>query len=316
SADEVVWLQEEPENMGPWRFVHERLRTVIRPHLRHVSRAAAPSPATSPAAHAAAPVAPAAPRVHPAEKPAVRPSMPPPMIGAPGAPRPQNAPLAPAPTVAVPKPAPRKRVAPKAPPAPADAAPAPAANLPGPEFYVEVETICSLIEGFDYFQVLKLDKSASPRAIKEAYYRESRDHHPDRFAQLPDAELKEKINKIFKRVTEAYVVLRDDAKRAKYVADISGPEREKKLRFTEASEAEQKAEAKRQIEEQIGTTPKGRDAYRSAVKEMEARRYDGAIRHLKMALMYEPQNQKYKDKLAEAQAEFDKVRPKNDFKIR
>ncbi|HVL28017.1 MAG TPA: multifunctional oxoglutarate decarboxylase/oxoglutarate dehydrogenase thiamine pyrophosphate-binding subunit/dihydrolipoyllysine-residue succinyltransferase subunit, partial [Acidimicrobiales bacterium] len=45
SADEVVWLQEEPENMGPWRFVHARLHTVLRPRLRHISRAAAPSPA-------------------------------------------------------------------------------------------------------------------------------------------------------------------------------------------------------------------------------------------------------------------------------
>ncbi|MFP5318060.1 MAG: multifunctional oxoglutarate decarboxylase/oxoglutarate dehydrogenase thiamine pyrophosphate-binding subunit/dihydrolipoyllysine-residue succinyltransferase subunit [Acidimicrobiia bacterium] len=48
SATEAVWLQEEPENMGPWRFVHERLHRLLRDRLqlRHVSRAAAPSPAT------------------------------------------------------------------------------------------------------------------------------------------------------------------------------------------------------------------------------------------------------------------------------
>jgi 2-oxoglutarate dehydrogenase complex dehydrogenase (E1) component-like enzyme len=48
AADEVVWLQEEPENMGPWPFVHVRLHAVLRDRaaLRHVSRAPAPSPAT------------------------------------------------------------------------------------------------------------------------------------------------------------------------------------------------------------------------------------------------------------------------------
>lgn len=189
-------------------------------------------------------------------------------------------------------------------------------NLPGPEFYAEVEAICSILDTLDYFQILKIERNATLREIKDAYYRESREHHPDRFHQLPDTELKERINRIFKRVTEAYVVLRDDATRNKYLADISGPERESKLRFTEASEAEQRAEARRLQEEQIGTTPKGRECYRSGLKEMEAKRFDAAIRHFKMALMYESANQLYKDKLAEAQAEYEKVRPKDDFRIR
>jgi 2-oxoglutarate dehydrogenase E1 component len=48
SASEVVWLQEEPENMGAWSFVHERLHAVTRDRfsLRHVARASAGSPAT------------------------------------------------------------------------------------------------------------------------------------------------------------------------------------------------------------------------------------------------------------------------------
>ncbi|MGC8464848.1 MAG: multifunctional oxoglutarate decarboxylase/oxoglutarate dehydrogenase thiamine pyrophosphate-binding subunit/dihydrolipoyllysine-residue succinyltransferase subunit [Acidimicrobiales bacterium] len=48
SASEVVWLQEEPENMGAWNFVHERLHASTRDRfsLRHVARASAGSPAT------------------------------------------------------------------------------------------------------------------------------------------------------------------------------------------------------------------------------------------------------------------------------
>ena len=163
---------------------------------------------------------------------------------------------------------------------------------------------------------MRLQSATVPKEIKQAYYRDSRIYHPDRFARLDDAEMKEVVNTIFKRVTEAYVVLRDDRKRAKYLEDIAGPDRARKLRYTEESEAEKKAADKKAIEEQVGTTPKGREAFKSGMKEFEARRYDGAMRHFKMALMYEPANEKYKSKLKESEVEWDKTRPKNDFRIK
>jgi 2-oxoglutarate dehydrogenase E1 component len=51
-AGEVVWLQEEPENMGAWAFVHARLHACLpeRLKLRHVSRAESASPAIGSAA--------------------------------------------------------------------------------------------------------------------------------------------------------------------------------------------------------------------------------------------------------------------------
>jgi 2-oxoglutarate decarboxylase len=51
-ADEVVWLQEEPENMGAWNFVHARLHAALPPRLRlrHVSRSESASPAIGSAA--------------------------------------------------------------------------------------------------------------------------------------------------------------------------------------------------------------------------------------------------------------------------
>ena len=51
-ATEVVWLQEEPENMGAWGFVHARLHRLLRDRyeLHHVSRAESASPATGSAA--------------------------------------------------------------------------------------------------------------------------------------------------------------------------------------------------------------------------------------------------------------------------
>jgi 2-oxoglutarate decarboxylase len=47
-ASEVVWLQEEPENMGAWTFVRDRLETLLGSDFRlsRVSRVASGSPAT------------------------------------------------------------------------------------------------------------------------------------------------------------------------------------------------------------------------------------------------------------------------------
>ncbi len=51
-ADQVVWVQEEPENMGAWSFAHGRLHRLLRDRftLTHVSRAESASPATGSAA--------------------------------------------------------------------------------------------------------------------------------------------------------------------------------------------------------------------------------------------------------------------------
>jgi 2-oxoglutarate dehydrogenase E1 component len=48
NAKEIVWLQEEPENMGPWHFV-EHLIWRVKDRgfdLRHVARVESGSPAT------------------------------------------------------------------------------------------------------------------------------------------------------------------------------------------------------------------------------------------------------------------------------
>jgi 2-oxoglutarate dehydrogenase complex dehydrogenase (E1) component-like enzyme len=47
-ATELVWLQEEPKNMGAWPFVHHQFHRELRDRmtLRHVARAESASPAT------------------------------------------------------------------------------------------------------------------------------------------------------------------------------------------------------------------------------------------------------------------------------
>lgn len=182
----------------------------------------------------------------------------------------------------------------------------------------DLQSRCAKLDQLDYFEVLLLERTAAPADIKKAFYRESRTYHPDRFFHITDKVLKEQVHELYKRVTEAYYVLRDDTKRKKYLADVSGPERAQKLRFTEASEAETKAAAKKEQEEQIGTHPKGRQFYQQAQKDIEANNWSAAERNLKMALTYEPANARYKENLVEAQKRLqEEAKAKGDsFKIR
>jgi DnaJ-class molecular chaperone len=174
-------------------------------------------------------------------------------------------------------------------------------------FEVEAQALAQVLEELDYFQILKIGQQASPSEIKAAYYRESRSYHPDRFSTLPPGEMKDTIGRIYKRINEAYVCLRDDSKRTKYLADVLGPERQKKIRFVEASEQELKKEK----EQEVGATPQGRKFFMAGLADMAAQRFAAAERNFKMALTYEPNNPNFKAKRDEAGKLI-----KNDMSIR
>lgn len=67
----------------------------------------------------------------------------------------------------------------------------------------------------DYYEVLGLQKGASADDIKKAYRRLAVKWHPDKWSQASEAEQKT-AEQNFKEIGEAYAVLSDDQKRARY----------------------------------------------------------------------------------------------------
>lgn len=187
-----------------------------------------------------------------------------------------------------------------------------------PQQAAELHRVAAALDRQSYFEILQVSQASTAGDIKRAFYRESRIYHPDRFFHLPDAQPKVDINTLYKRITEAYYVLRDDAKRRKYVADLAGPDAATKLRFTEASEAEQKAEAKKAVDDELGTNPKARQFFKTALADIERKDWSAAERNLKTGLTYEPGHQKFRERLAEVQRKVDEHRRTSGdaFKIR
>jgi molecular chaperone DnaJ len=62
----------------------------------------------------------------------------------------------------------------------------------------------------DYYEVLGVDRNATKDDLKKAYRKQAMQHHPDRNPDNKEAEEK------FKEAAEAYEILNDDDKRAKY----------------------------------------------------------------------------------------------------
>ena len=60
----------------------------------------------------------------------------------------------------------------------------------------------------DYYQVLGVDKKASPEDLKKAYRKLAMKYHPDQNKDNKEAEAK------FKEISEAYDILKDEQKRA------------------------------------------------------------------------------------------------------
>lgn len=67
----------------------------------------------------------------------------------------------------------------------------------------------------DYYEVLGVDKSATADAIKKAYRKKAIQYHPDKQQGKSEAEKKE-AEDLFKEAAEAYSVLSDPDKKARY----------------------------------------------------------------------------------------------------
>jgi hypothetical protein len=122
----------------------------------------------------------------------------------PGQPRPQPS----APAVAV--------VARPEPPTPSSPR-APSGGLQ-PETAARIDQLAQTLDRLDPFQLLGVERTADLKEIKRAYFRLSKEFHPDRYFGKDLGEYGPKLSKIFQAVKQAFELLSDKDRRAAYEA--------------------------------------------------------------------------------------------------
>lgn len=167
-----------------------------------------------------------------------------------------------------------------------------------PHWAEETKAIAANLDRLDYFQVLGAHYDAPVTELRAKYHQLQRNYHPDAFFTSPDEELRLAVMAIAKRLAEAWTILRDADKRAKYTQDVTGPERERKLRYNDESAREQRI-AK---EQEIGKTPQVRQLWMKAMDAEKKGNLQSALRDLKTALIFEGGNALFKAKIAELEA--------------
>jgi len=167
-----------------------------------------------------------------------------------------------------------------------------------PIWAAETKHIAAHLDQLDYFQVLGAAYDAPFDELKARYHQLQRNYHPDSFFVSPDEELKDAVLRISKRVAEAYVVLRDADRRTKYLKDVTGAERAKKLRYNDETAREQRIEK----EQEQGKTAQGRQLWKKADDLAKKGDHAAAIRDLKTALLFEKDNERFKARITELEA--------------
>ena len=104
-----------------------------------------------------------------------------------------------------------------------------------PDQRMAIEVASDGIENKSFYEILLLPRTADERAIKRAYYRLSKEYHPDKFYRKELGAYKEKLEAIFNKVNEAYRVLSDLDAREDYDLLVFGEDGKDAASPTEAT---------------------------------------------------------------------------------
>lgn len=186
-----------------------------------------------------------------------------------------------------------------------------------------------------YHDLLGVDRSADTKEIKLAYFRLSKEYHPDRYFRREIGSYALRLDRIFKKVCEAYELLSDPTTRAEIERTMieteppmegaysgsggaterigpdpakrprrRGPQVPIRVRNLQRLRARFKVPKKALVERQF----KARQFFDSARAASHEKRWLEAAASMRLAIAFDPSNPEYKTGFAEIQADVHRVR--------
>lgn len=170
------------------------------------------------------------------------------------------------------------------------------------------------LDEWNHYALLGLKRTAPSSDIKRAYFKASKEFHPDAFFRKELGTFRGRVDKIFRAMKAAYDVLSDPERRSAYDAvAVTGftPEELKELealaeqqRAKEAEKLRDERLAERLKEKRLKHNPmierlqKARDYMKLAEDALAAGKFAEAPRHAKLAVEYAPQDEALKKRVA------------------
>ncbi len=181
--------------------------------------------------------------------------------------------------------------------------------------------------GRSYYALLGVSTDADAKQIKKAYFKLSKEFHPDRYFRREIGHFAGRLERIFKKILEAHEILSDDELRAELEKRASAA-RQVTTRITlPTEEPSDEASARRaararpaekplsklerlkqrmpfKIPESVATErrQKAEELFKAAEVSKRMGRYAEAVSSIRVALSFDPYNQSYKNALVELQA--------------
>ena len=159
------------------------------------------------------------------------------------------------------------------------------------------------LDTWTHYRLLGVRRSASGADIKAAFFKASKEFHPDAFFRKNLGSYGERLDRIFRAMKAGYDVLTNTEKRAVYDETVGGelsPEEVAELeamavqkRQAQDDQARLDRTAERLKEQRLKRNPlaerlkKGRELFRAAEEAKKAGRIDEAVNHARMALTYD-----------------------------
>jgi len=147
----------------------------------------------------------------------------------------------------------------------------------------ELVALLAVMRVQSHFEVLGVEREATPVEIGDAYHALARDFHPDLF-RLRSDDVRDVARQIFERLGKAFEVLRDSGSRRNYTIELQRTPPPKRADGEAADESESAATAAERV-------------YFTGVSHLRARRYPQAAEAFRQATTLAPKQASYRSAL-------------------
>jgi len=185
--------------------------------------------------------------------------------------------------------------------------------------------ICEFDAALDqpYHALLGVDRDADTRAIKRAYFELSKQFHPDRYFRRNIGDYALRLDRIFKKIVEAYELLSDPATRAEIEcsmlhsppppdpsAAVADASRSPKPRRSARRERLERLRRQFRIPDEVFAERrfKARQFFDAAIVSRHKQRWVEAAASMRLAIAFDPWCDEYRQAFGEVQARVHQVR--------